>query len=311
MFGMTRPVLLSPHVPPEAASAYETRRFYLKKSKRKSAPLRRAFIQRPPGSTPRVGPLAAFVRRGDIRALDAYLYLVAITSGDLEGVGWSYTLDSNIWARAFGATDRASSSSALTAVVRILNRLQERKLLEWKRVRPRSSEITVTLLKEDGSGEPYTRPGRANLDPYINLPFGYWYDEWDQRLSLPATAMLLVLSAEFKSTALPAHRVDEWYGWSADTAERGFAELERYNLMTQQRVTRKAPNAPVGWTAENRYTLQRPFRHRKRSAASAKSAAAVTSDATPALQGLVDAVPIVPVPAGFEQSWTGLPKLDA
>jgi hypothetical protein len=211
-----------------------------------------------------VGPLASFVRRGDSRALNAYLYLLAITSGDLADVGYSYTLDSRIWARAFGTTDTASSESALTAVVRILGRLADKRLVTWRPSTPRSSEIAVRLLKEDGSGDPYTRPGRENNDAFLNLPFGFWYDEWAQKLSVPATAMLLTLSAEFGGTALPANRMTEWYGWSPDTAERGFDELERQGLLVQKRHTRKAPNSPAGWTAENRYTLQRPFRHRRR-----------------------------------------------
>jgi hypothetical protein len=274
--GMTRTATTSLDVAPEEASPLDTRRFYLRRSKRKFAPIRRAFVQGHPTSATRIGPLASFVGRGDSRALNAYLYLLAITSGDLDDAGWSYTLDSRVWARAFGTTQHASDGSSLTAVVRILDRLQDRRLIDWTRTTPRGPEIAVTLLREDGSGDPYTRPGRGNSDAFISLPFGYWHDEWDQKLSLRATAMLLVLSAEFKATALPTNRMTKWYGWSPDTAERGFDELTEHGLLTRQKVRRKAPNAPMGWTVENRYTLQRPFRHRKHSRPVPKSAEQAT-----------------------------------
>ncbi|XVV12654.1 hypothetical protein ACQP2X_49090 [Actinoplanes sp. CA-131856] len=193
-------------------------------------------------------------------------------------MGWIYTLDSRVWARAFGTTEHATDGSAVTAVVRILDRLQKRRLITWKRVRPRSPDITVTLLKEDGSGDPYTRPGRSNTDAFINLPFGFWYDEWDQKLSLPATAMLLVLSAEYRSTALPSGRVHDWYGWSADTAERGFDDLATCGLLSIQKTARTAPNSPTGWTVENRYALQQPFKHRRRSKQSSKAPTPEKSD---------------------------------
>jgi hypothetical protein len=39
--------------------------------------------------------------------------------------------------------------------------------------------------------------------------------------------MLLVALHEKNNLELPAERVPEWYGWSADTSERGLATLEQ------------------------------------------------------------------------------------
>jgi len=39
---------------------------------------------------------------------------------------------------------------------------------------------------------------------------------------------------------LPTERVPEWYGWSADTAERGLATLEEAGLLTHTTRLKKA-----------------------------------------------------------------------
>jgi len=81
---------------PNAATPHDTRLHYLKRADRSVAPIRRSFIQKPPGCTPRHGPLAEFVHTGNKRALNAYLFMMGITSSDLGGEGWKYTLHSRI-----------------------------------------------------------------------------------------------------------------------------------------------------------------------------------------------------------------------
>jgi len=96
------------------------------------------------------------------------------------------------------------------------------------RARPwgRERKIRVTLLREDGSGQPYTRPGKGNTDRFLRLSHRFWLDGWYEKVDLPATAMLLVALHEKLNFELPTERVPDWYGWSADTAERGLATLE-------------------------------------------------------------------------------------
>jgi hypothetical protein len=240
------------------ATEDETRAALLDRSKRNFAPVNKLFVQASPGSDCRHGPLATFVHNRDLRGLRAYLLLLGITSSGDSQDGWSTTLPIGVWARAFGTTCDATPASAASAVSKILTRLEQRNLITRQR-HGRERKIRVTLLREDGSGEPYTRPGKGNSDRFLRLPHAFWRDGWHERLDLPATAMLLVALHEKNNFELPAERVPEWYGWSADTAERGLATLEQLGLLTHTTRLKKAPLSPTGLTKVNRYLLQEPF----------------------------------------------------
>ena len=71
--------------------------------------------------------------------------------------------------------------------------------------------------------------------------------------------MLLVALHEKNNFELPAERVPKWFGWSADTAERGLATLEQLGLLTHITRLKKAPLSPTGLTKVNRYLLHEPF----------------------------------------------------
>ncbi|MEV0158393.1 hypothetical protein AB0H57_32605 [Micromonospora sp. NPDC050686] len=244
------------------SSPASTREWLLGRSKRDFVPIRRVFVQRPPGVEPREGPLAEFVRRRQKRALLAYLIISAGISAEHPETGWSVTLPSGAWARLMDTTLAAQPESALTAVSKTLTWLEQRELIARQRV-GRSRQVRVTRLLEDGSGDPYTRPGTAgNRDPYIKLPHEFWLKDWSSRLSLPAIAMLLVASAEKPGFELPTERVPGWYGWSADTAEDGFRELREAGLLHVERTRIEAPQSHTGWAMVNRYTLESPFSHR-------------------------------------------------
>ena len=242
----------------QVASEDETREALLKKAKRGFAPIGKIFVQAPPRSPSRHGPLATFVRNRDLRGLQAYLLRLGVVSSGDGPEGWSASLPTGVWARAFGTTRDATLASAATGVSKVFARLEERRLIERER-RGRQRKIRVTLLREDGSGEPYTRPGKGNSDRFLRLPHEYWLDDWYSKLDLPATAMLLVALHERSTFELPTERVPEWYGWSADTAERGLSTLERLGLLTHTTRLKKAPLSPTGQTKVNRYSLQAPF----------------------------------------------------
>jgi hypothetical protein len=240
------------------ATEDETRAALLDRSKRDFAPVNKLFVQAAPGSTSRHGPLATFVHNRDLRGLHAYLLLLGITSSGDSQDGWSTTLPIGVWARAFGTTREATPASAASAVSKVLTRLEQRNLITRQR-RGRERKIRVTLLREDATGLPYTRPGKGNSDRFLRLPHAFWRDGWYERLDLPATAMLLVALHEKNNFQLPAERVPDWYGWSADTAERGLATLEQFGLLTHTTRLKKAPLSPSGLTKVNQYLLHEPF----------------------------------------------------
>lgn len=241
-----------------AATEDETRAALLARSRREFTPINKLFVQAAPGSPSRPGPLSTFVRNRDLRGLRAYLLVLGITSSGDSQDGWSTTLPIGVWARAFGTTRDATPASAATAVSKLLTRLEQRHLIARER-RGRERKIRVTLLREDSSGHAYTRPGKGNTDRFLRLPHGFWRDGWYERLDLPATAMLLVALHEKYNFELPAERVPDWYGWSADTAERGLATLEQLGLLTHTTRLKKAPLSPTGLTKVNRYLLREPF----------------------------------------------------
>lgn len=250
-----------------AATEEETREALLTRQIRKGVPVRKVFVQTPRGlaADPNDlhGPLATFVRNRDPRALRAYLMILAVTSsGDGED-GWSTTLPTMVWARAFGTTRDAERAGAANAVSKILHRLEERLLVTRAR-RGRQRNIRVGLRREDGSGEEYTRPkGTARAEQFFTLDHAFWLDGWCEKLSLPALAMLLVSLHETGATkpsfTLPTEHMPKWYGWSADTAERGLSELQDHGLLLKITNTRKEPLSASGWGRINEYYPLAPF----------------------------------------------------
>jgi len=240
------------------ATEEETRAYLLKRSKRTSAPVPKYFIQNPNRKlADRSAPLAEFIKNGDLRGLRALLFLHAIISNGDGDNGWSSTLPLSAWARVFDTTKTASGRSSSTSATKILTRLVGRRLIARSRT-GRARSITVTLLRPDGSGDPYTRPD-GKTDKFLKLSNKFWTDGWYEKLDLPATAMLLVALHEKPGFELPTERVPAWYGWSADTAERGLKTLRKEGLLDVHTRTKKTPISPTGATEVNIYTLAGTF----------------------------------------------------
>lgn len=239
------------------ATPDETRAYLLTRSRRQHVPIPKVFVQNPDQSLrERAGPLSDFVRNGDLRGLRALLFCHAIiSSGDN---GWDCTLPLAVWARVFDTTLTADARSASTAASKVLTRLEKRKLISRQRS-GRARQVTVTLLRPDGSGGAYTRPGKANEDRFLKLTHRFWTDGLYRKLDLPATAMLLVALHEKPSFELPAEQMPQWYGFSADTAERGLRKLRSEGFIHTRTRIKKAPLSPTGATAVNVYTLLDPF----------------------------------------------------
>lgn len=239
------------------ATEDETRAYLLDRSKREFAPIYKGFVQNPKQVANRGAPLALFIRNGDLRGLHAFLFLHVLISSGAGDNGWSTTLPLSVWARVFGTTRAADRQSASTAATKVITRLATRKLVTRQRS-GRAREVTVTLLRPDGSGDAYSRPDGTS-DRFLKLSNRFWTDGWYKRLDLPATAMLLIALHEKPGFELPTERMPEWYGFSADTAERGLKTLHELVLLDVRKRVKKAPLSPTGSTQVNVYTLIGPF----------------------------------------------------
>jgi hypothetical protein len=247
------------------ATGRDTRTEILKRSIRANVPLRKTFVQAPRGSTSRHGPLRDFVTGRDLRGLKAYLLIVAACSNGTDG--WSTRHDSAVWARMMDIDRTATDQAARTGAWRALRRLQERNLIACTRT---GTMITVTLLREDGSGTPYERPvGQSEEDLYLQIPAAFWTKGYDEQIDLPALALLLVVLREKNWSKFPAERAPDWYGWSPDTHERGLKKLLDQGLVERRPQYTKAPLAPSGVTMAYQYqrtALMRPRKPRKQAA---------------------------------------------
>ncbi|MFF4653708.1 hypothetical protein [Streptomyces sp. NPDC001380] len=215
----------SPSVPAQGKlSQPQTIKLILDRSQRptRTVPIRRTFLQQGASTGPKTpGPLHELVRRSQKRAFDLYILVSAVTSGgDFSVTEWSTT-----WARSVGIFDETSGTAAVSRAWKVLEELN---LISRKR--GKGGKTVITKLNEDGSGSPYSPP--AGGEPYFQLPFDYWDNNWHNTLSLPGKAMLLVASSQRKTDfTLPQERMPKWYGISPDTAGKGIRELINNNIL--------------------------------------------------------------------------------
>ncbi len=173
------------------------------------------------------------------------------------------TASAGAWARALNA----GGSSAATRVYRNLDWLEKEKLVYVDRSRRIGR---ITLLREDGSGQPYHHPGskvpgQSQAEGnYLQLPTAFWTERWHQRLSLPAKAVLLIALSLSDDFCLLQERAPEWYGISADSLGRGLRTLRDEGLLSTRAVRKAAPLTSQGHTIQLHYTLQHPFGPRGR-----------------------------------------------
>lgn len=223
-----------------------------------AVPVRTVFLQQGSQNRPKPGPLATLVRNGDRRGLDLYLLLKAVASAP----PFNSHRGAAVWARALRHTGVSANEQTVS---KIWARLERYQLI----TRGKHGRLAdVTLLREDGSGRPYTHPGDKNghrhriEDRYFQLPVAYWLDPdeaWCSTLSIPAKAMLLIGLSLPPGFVLPVEKANPWYGISGDTAQRGLAELARRGVVERTRIPKKAPLAPQGFTFDHHHTLQPPF----------------------------------------------------
>lgn len=233
---------------PAPATRHETVVDLLAQSKRGIVPIAKTFVQQGRAKTTAPGPLHLFVGGHDERGLDAYLFVHALASA----YPWNCDYPSGTWVRALGLADGAEPASAKSAVSKVMRRLENRHLIQRTRVGRISS---ITLLKEDGSGDPYEHP-HSRGEYWLQLPYAYWTEHHYESLTLPAKAMLLVALSLPDRFPLPYERCPQWYGISADTAERGLKELLAQDLLDFDQEWVKNHRSDTGWVEQRRYTLE-------------------------------------------------------
>src|SRR5205814_1890727 len=137
---------------------------------------------------------------------------------------------------------------------------EDQRLIKTQRV-GRLREIT--LLREDGSREPYRHPGEEGATDrghYFKIPYAYWEGNFHNRLRLPAKAVLLIALSLQDDFLLPTERGREWYGLSTDTLRKGLRDARLYGLLSMTTEIKPAPLSATGYTTERRYRLEAPFR---------------------------------------------------
>src|SRR4051812_18573530 len=115
---LTAPPLKAAAAPPPVPSREDWLRIALEASNRKIAPIRHTFVQRPPGTKPRRGPLANFVERGDLSGLRAFLLAHALASAP----PWAVDIPTEAWVKCLALDAGATSSSATSRFSKILSR---------------------------------------------------------------------------------------------------------------------------------------------------------------------------------------------
>lgn len=245
------------------ATANETIEAIVVEAGRDHAPLRRAFLQKKSSEGTDGGSvLAELVRAGD--SLGLRLYLTAVLKA--SSPPWDTALPASVWARALG-NPLPNTKGATGAISKAWRRLDDHGLIRRGRY---DRMAQITLLREDGSGRDYTHPGDRDCrkevdDNYIKVPVELWRlgpdDEarWIRELSVPELAMLLISLSFNDGFRLPIEDVPNWYGVSADTAQRGLSGLRSRGLLDVDVRVKTAPLSATGVTTEHRYTLQPPF----------------------------------------------------
>jgi hypothetical protein len=233
---------------PAPATRHETVLDLLTQSKRGIVPIAKTFVQQGRGKNTKPGPLHLFVGGHDGRGLEAYLFVHAVASAE----PWNCDYPSGTWVRALGLADDAELASAKSAVSKVMKRLEDRGLVARTRVGRTSS---IVLLKENGSGDAYEHPHNRG-ENWLQLPYAYWTERHYETLTLPAKATLLVALSLPDGFPLPYDRAPQWYGISADTAERGLRELCAKDLLDFEQSWIKNHRSDTGWVEQRQYTLK-------------------------------------------------------
>jgi hypothetical protein len=234
--------------------------------------VRHAFVDR--GGQPADGaeesagpPLALLLRASKGGALRVKLYLAVLWQAGGGDERHAVTWPARAWAALLDLPEPEGRGDR--RIRDAFRALEEAGLLTAARAAGRP--VAITLLRDDGSEEPYTNPGEAahaskekgEFDPgdlYVQLPPSFWTKGWALVLSGPGVAMLLVMlvltkNGERKGVWINPLQARSRFALSEDTWTRGVTELRHHGLLE----TRKKPvSEDFGWRrVRNAYTLNR------------------------------------------------------
>lgn len=250
------------------ATGTESRRGLLDAAKRGYVPIRKGFVQRPNTSPVRASVLGAMVTGRQERAVDALLMVHA-----LQPVLRDDPLPLKVWARLLPRGKVPGEPAVAAAAFRAL---QRRHLVDRG---PRGrNRFDVRPLMEDGSGDPWTRPGQDAATVghgFFTIPHDYWNTGLADELGFPGKAMFLITLSETTrqpTFAMAYERAPQWYGISERTAERGFEQLRRAGVLLEHRQLVRSSRSPTGlreiwhraladpYSTDSRNSLQRVSR---------------------------------------------------
>ncbi len=224
----------------------------LKGTHRGAVPVRRAFLQKPPGTKgPRDAAMARLAR--DSSALDAYLLIHALASSSEPYVAH---YPAATWTQLARLDEAATFDAAKSRWSKVVSKLVTLKLVERER---KGNDVQYRLLHEAADGAEYTRPRKGADGHWLRLPYSYWLDGFDASLSHPEKLMLLIALDQQENFVLPLNQSSKWYGLSEATARRGLRGLEDKELLRAWSSFVPSPRSPTGWMQEFTYTLLGPF----------------------------------------------------
>jgi len=259
----------------QPADGASTREALLGDAKRGYCPLRKEFVQRPREHGTRPSILGAMVNAREEVALRALLLIHA-----LEPILVDNDLPLATWARMLGANRRPCTPAQASDA---FDKLADRHLIARTDVGRR---VIITPLMETGTGEALVRATArdAAVGPgYFTIPYEFWTGGLCDRLRLPGTAMFLV--ALHETTKEPAYQVSleqmkDWYGISERTAERGYLELSRENLLLTHTQSKRDHRSATGLRTVTWRALDDPYSTTARADLQARTRAAAAAAAT-------------------------------
>lgn len=224
----------------------------LEGTKRAFVPIRRDFIQMPPGTEGSRGSSLALLAR-DSFALDAYLLIHALASSSEPHVA---AYPAATWVQLVRLDESATFEAGKSRWSKVVTKLVSLRLIERER---KGNEMQYRLLHESGTGDVYARPKNVGDGHWFRLPYAYWREDFDATLNHPEKLMLLIALDQTVDFALPLNQAANWYGISESTARRGLRGLEDAGLLTKTSSFVASPRSPNGWAEEFRYTLLGSF----------------------------------------------------
>lgn len=221
--------------------------------KGRAAKIRFDFVREESGALPPLANLLRGGRGGDVR-LKLLLSLLWVAGGGAEGDERHSTnaYPARAWAGLLDLPDPEGNGQR--RVRDAISWLEDEGFL--RTIRSPGRPMALQLMREDGSGQPYSDPAAAakrkksggeamtGSDLYIGLPPAFWTDGWLVTLSGRAVAMLLVIAhltfseRDAWAWVSPA-RARKIYGVSEDTWSKGIAELRARGVI-------KIRKRPVG-----------------------------------------------------------------